>query len=192
MRVLSTLPFALLAFQSIACAAEDDSLDPVVVTANRYEQPVSRIGNSVTLLSADDVRDSQKTALSDLLAATPGVTVTRNGGLGGTTFLRIRGAETDQTVVLFDGVKLNDPSSPGGGYDFANLMTNDFARVEVLRGPQSTLWGSQAIGGVVNGNRADRCQAHSAPRAASSAPAWRARGSKQAASISPGASAATT
>ena len=150
MRVLSTLPFALLAFQSIACAADDDSLDSVVVTANRYEQPVSRIGNSVTLLSADDVRDSQKTALSDLLAATPGVTVTRYGGLGGTTFLRIRGAETDQTVVLFDGVKLNDPSSPGGGYDFANLMTNDFARVEVLRGPQSTLWGSQAIGGVVN------------------------------------------
>jgi len=102
------------------------------------------------MLSAQDVRSSQKTALSDLLSSTPGVTVTRNGGLGQTTFVRIRGAETDQTVVLFDGVKINDPSSPGGGYDFANLMTSDFARIEVLRGPQSTLWGSQAIGGVVN------------------------------------------
>ena len=131
-------------------AADADPLDPVVVTATRFATPLSKIGNSITVLSAEDIRDSQKTVLSDLLSATPGVTVTRNGGLGSTTFLRIRGAETDQTVVLFDGVKLNDPSSPGGGYDFANLVTNDFSHVEVLRGPQSTLWGSQAIGGVIN------------------------------------------
>ena len=148
-------PKAALALAFLCCCAaaraDDPSpLEPVVVTATRLEQPISRIGNSLTLISADEVRDSQKTVLSDLLATTPGVTVSRNGGLGGTTFLRIRGAETDQTVVLFDGVKLNDPSSPGGGFDFANLVTNDFARVEVLRGPQSTLWGSQAIGGVVN------------------------------------------
>jgi vitamin B12 transporter len=150
MRVHSAVSFLALGSCLSAHAADGVPLDPVVVTATRYEQPLSKVGNSVTLLSADDVRDSQKTVLSDLLASTPGVTVTRNGGLGGTTFLRIRGAETDQTVVLFDGVKLNDPSSPGGGYDFANLATNDFARIEVLRGPQSTLWGSQAIGGVVN------------------------------------------
>ena len=149
---ISTRFFSLTALilVSTAPAYAGDGLDEVVVTATRFEQPVSKIGNSITVLSADDVRDSQKTALSDLLSSTPGVTVTRNGGLGQTTFLRIRGAETDQTVVLFDGVKLNDPSSPGGGYDFANLVTNDFARVEILRGPQSTLWGSQAIGGVVN------------------------------------------
>ena len=64
--------------------------------------------------------------------------------------MRIRGAENDHTIVLIDGVKLNDPSSPGGGYNFANLLTSDNARIEILRGPQSTLWGSQAIGGVVN------------------------------------------
>jgi vitamin B12 transporter len=133
-----------------AFAGDNGGLEEIVVTATRSEQPVSKIGNSVTVLSAQDVQNSQKTVLSDLLSGTPGVTVTRNGGLGQTTFLRIRGAETDQTVVLFDGVKLNDPSSPGGGYDFANLVTNDFARIEILRGPQSTLWGSQAIGGVVN------------------------------------------
>ena len=76
--------------------------------------------------------------------------MSRNGGLGGSTQLRIRGAESDQTVVLIDGVKLNDPSSAGGGFNFANLLTGDYMRIEVLRGPQSTLWGSQAIGGVVN------------------------------------------
>ena len=151
MRILiAFFSLAFLLSNGAVRAVDQDSIDPIVITATRFEQPLSKIGNSITVLSAQDVRNSQKTVLSDLLSTTPGVTVTRNGGLGGTTFLRIRGAETDQTVVLFDGVKLNDPSSPGGGYDFATLVTNDFARVEVLRGPQSTLWGSQAIGGVIN------------------------------------------
>src|SRR5688572_13878300 len=82
-------------------------LERVVVTANRLEQPLSRIGNSITLIDAEQVRASQKLTVSDLLATTPGVTVSRNGGLGGSTQLRIRGAEHDQTVVLIDGVKLN-------------------------------------------------------------------------------------
>ncbi len=114
------------------------------------EQPLSRIGDSVTLIDAEQVRASQKLTVSDLLATTPGVSVSRNGGLGGSTQLRIRGAEHDQTVVLIDGIKLNDPSSAGGGFNFANLLTGDYMRIEVLRGPQSTLWGSQAIGGVIN------------------------------------------
>ncbi|HEV8334338.1 MAG TPA: TonB-dependent receptor [Steroidobacteraceae bacterium] len=127
-----------------------DELERVVVTANRDEQPLARVGDSVTLIEPEEVRASQKLAVSDLLATTPGITVTRNGGLGTTTQLRIRGAESDQTVVLIDGVKLNDPSSAGGGFDFGNLLTGDYMRIEVLRGPQSTLWGSQAIGGVIN------------------------------------------
>ncbi len=127
-----------------------EELERIVVSANRIEQPLSRIGNSVTLIDAEQVRASQRLTVSDLLATTPGVTVSRNGGLGGSTQLRIRGAESDQTVVLIDGVKLNDPSSAGGGFNFANLLTGDYMRIEVLRGPQSTLWGSQAIGGVVN------------------------------------------
>lgn len=134
-----------------ASAADDeDAVDSVVVTANRIEQPVSRVGDSITVISAQEVRRSQKTAVSDLLAMTPGVVVARNGGLGGTTSVRIRGAETDQTVVLIDGVKLNDPSQASGGFNFANLIATEYAQIEVLRGPQSTLWGSQAIGGVVN------------------------------------------
>lgn len=134
-----------------ASAADDsDPVDSVVVTANRFEQPVSRVGDSVTVIAAQEIRRSQKTAVSDLLAMTPGVSVTRNGGLGGSTSLRIRGAETDQTVVLIDGVKLNDPSQASGGFNFGNLIATEYAHIEVLRGPQSTLWGSQAIGGVVN------------------------------------------
>jgi vitamin B12 transporter len=127
-----------------------DDLERIVVTANRNAQPLSRVGDSVTLIEPEEVRASQKLAVADLLATTPGITVTRNGGLGTSTQLRIRGAEADQTVVLIDGVKLNDPASTGGGFNFGNLLTGDYMRIEVLRGPQSTLWGSQAIGGVIN------------------------------------------
>lgn len=150
-RVL-TVAVALLLQPALAALAADvdDGVEDVVVSANRIAQETSRIGDSVTVISAKEQRRSQKTVVSDLLASTPGVTVSRNGGLGGTTSLRIRGAETDQTVVLIDGVKLNDPSQASGGYNFANLLTSDVAHIEVLRGPQSTLWGSQAIGGVVN------------------------------------------
>ncbi|HEX5059183.1 MAG TPA: TonB-dependent receptor [Kofleriaceae bacterium] len=133
-----------------ADAPKQNELERVVVTANREAQPLSHVGDSVTLIEPAEVRASQKLAISDLLATTPGITVSRNGGLGTSTQLRIRGAESDQTVVLIDGVKLNDPSSAGGGFDFGNLLTGDYMRIEVLRGPQSTLWGSQAIGGVIN------------------------------------------
>jgi outer membrane receptor protein involved in Fe transport len=134
-----------------ALGAEDDSdIQNVVVTANRIEQPLSRVGDSVTVISAQEQRRSQKTSVSDLLAMTPGVTVARNGGIGGTTTLLIRGAESHHTVVLIDGVKINDPSQASGGFNFADLLTNEYSQIEVLRGPQSTLWGSQAIGGVVN------------------------------------------
>ena len=138
---------------SAATAFADDagrSLDEVVVSATRTPQPIYKVGPSITVLTHDAIESSQAVVVSDLLAQTPGVAFSRNGGVGGTTALRIRGAETDQTVVVIDGVKVNDPSSPGGGYNAADLLTGDIQRIEILRGAQSTLWGSQAIGGVVN------------------------------------------
>ncbi|MBU1346484.1 MAG: TonB-dependent receptor [Alphaproteobacteria bacterium] len=136
--------------QTAASVTDPTLLQDVVVTANRSAQPADRVGQSVTVLTTAEIEASQAVAVSDLLLRTPGVTVSRNGGVGGVTGLRIRGAESDQTVAVIDGVKLNDPSGTGGGYDFGNLLVGDIARIEVLRGAQSTLWGSQAIGGVVN------------------------------------------
>ncbi|CAN5132259.1 TonB-dependent receptor [soil metagenome] len=131
-------------------AADATQVDDVIITANRSPQAATRVGQSVTVLTERDIVASQTVVVADLLSRTPGVTVTRNGGVGSATSVRIRGAETDQTLVVVDGVKLNDPSAVGGGYDFGNLLTGDVTRIEVLRGAQSTLWGSQAIGGVVN------------------------------------------
>ena len=135
---------------ALEAAAEATPVGDVIVTANRSVQAADRVGQSVTVLTAQAIEANQTVAVADLLTRTPGVTLSRNGGVGATTALRIRGAETDQTVAVIDGVKLNDPSGTGGGYNFGNLLVGDIARVEVLRGAQSTLWGSQAIGGVVN------------------------------------------
>lgn len=149
---LLTWSVAVLLNPALAAMAADagDGITNVIVSANRIAQETSQVGDSVTVITAKEQRRSQKTAVSDVLAMTPGVAVARNGGLGGTTTLRIRGAESHQTMVLIDGVKLNDPSSASGEFNFADLITTDYAQIEILRGPQSSLWGSQAIGGVVN------------------------------------------
>ncbi|MHA6722521.1 TonB-dependent receptor plug domain-containing protein [Sphingomonas sp. RS2018] len=133
-----------------ATTSDESANKDIVVTATRTPKASDEVAASVTVLDKAAIDRSQDINIADLLVRTPGVTLSRNGGFGTATSLRIRGAETDQTVVVIDGVKLNDPSAVGGGYNFGNLLTGDAARIEVLRGPQSILWGSQAIGGVVN------------------------------------------
>lgn len=126
------------------------ALSDVVVTATRSTQPIEKVGSSVTILTTEAIKASQATSAVELLVQTPSVSYARNGGPGSATSLYIRGAENQHTVVLIDGVKLNDPSSTQGGFNAGNLLVGDIARIEVLRGGQSTLWGSQAIGGVIN------------------------------------------
>lgn len=130
--------------------AQSRDLQELVVTANRTETRLDQVGVSVSVLDQQAIRQAQSTMATDLLVTTPGVAYSRNGAAGKTTLLNIRGAESEQTVVLIDGVKLNDPSATGGGYNSANLLSGDIARIEILRGAQSALWGSQAIGGVIN------------------------------------------
>jgi vitamin B12 transporter len=133
-----------------AGASAATAVEQVVVTANRTPSQADQVGQSFTVLTLDQIRLDQETQVADILARTPGVTMVQNGGPGGTASIFIRGADSDETLVLIDGVKVNDPSDPGTGYDFSNLYAGDIARIEVLRGPQSTLYGSEAMGGVVN------------------------------------------
>jgi vitamin B12 transporter len=140
----------LAAPAAFAQPAPADTPDTIVITATRSAEPLARIGQTVSVIDATMLEARQTANVLDLLRTTPGVSVTRNGGLGGTASVFIRGAESDQTVALIDGVKLNDPSAPGGGFNFGNLLVGNISRIEVLRGPSSVIWGSQAIGGVVN------------------------------------------
>jgi vitamin B12 transporter len=151
------VPAALLAHADpdASAIAADSSLDEVVVVANKAPEPLSKVGNSVTVIDADAIKASQLPVLSDLLATTPGLSVARSGGVGQPTSVFIRGADSDQTVVVIDGVQINDPSEVSGQFDFENLLTSNLSRVEILRGAQSTLYGSQAMGGVINITTAD-------------------------------------
>lgn len=130
--------------------AEDAPDISIVVTALRSPVDQREVSATVTVLDEAAIRAQQPIALTDLLLRTPGISLTRNGGFGTATSLRIRGADSSQTVMVIDGVRISDPSATGGGYSFSNLLIDDIERVEILRGPQSILWGSDAIGGVVN------------------------------------------
>ena len=120
--------------------------DAVVVSAAFVEVAQSEATASVTALSRRDIEDRQFTMVADALRLAPGMTVAPSGGLGSVTSAFPRGGESDYTLVMVDGVKLN---SFGGGFDFGHLTTFGLNRIEVVRGPQSAVFGSDAIGGVV-------------------------------------------
>ncbi len=155
--IRSSICLAAVAASSTAAAEEASTAhavaadgDSIVVTATRAPLALDEIPSSVAVLDKEAIDRAQDIGVTELLLRTPGISISRNGGYGTSTSLRIRGAESEHTVTVIDGVKLNDPSSTGGGFNFANLLTGDIDRIEVLRGPQSILWGSQAIGGVIN------------------------------------------
>ncbi len=129
--------------------ASNDS-ETVVVTATRSAQPLQKTGESVSLITAEDLNLQQTIAVTDALQLTPGSIVVRNGGIGQNATVSLRGAEVGQSLVLIDGVRINDPSSVDDEALLGDVLANNIDRIEVLRGPQSTLYGSSAIGGVVN------------------------------------------
>jgi vitamin B12 transporter len=122
----------------------------VVVTATKVETPGRAVASSVTVITAGELVRSRRTTVLDVLRDVIGLTVNQNGGPGGTASLSIRGANNEHTLVLLDGVELNDPINPSRSYDLAHLSLNQVERIEVLRGPQGPLYGSDAMGGVVN------------------------------------------
>jgi vitamin B12 transporter len=121
----------------------------VVVSASRVPLPAEEVGSAVTVIFAEEIERKQVRFVSDVLREVPGVAVSRSGTVGSFTQVRIRGAEANQTLVIIDGIEVNDPSG-GSEFDFGNLLAADIERIEVLRGPQSALYGSDAIGGVIN------------------------------------------
>ncbi|MGH6609320.1 MAG: TonB-dependent receptor plug domain-containing protein [Burkholderiaceae bacterium] len=134
--------------QSTSSTSHTPLLERVIVSSSRTAAPDAEIGSAISVITAEELERRQIRFVSDALRAVPGIAVNRQGPAGTATQIRIRGAEANHTVVLIDGVKINDPFT--SEVDFAHLLSAEIERIEVLRGPQSVLYGSEAIGGVIS------------------------------------------
>lgn len=152
------LAFALIALAGTAALLAEDRQEKipppprhdVVVTANRVETPEKEVASSVTIITSEDLVRTRKTSVLDALREVLGLSVYQNGGSGAAASVSIRGANNEHTLVLLDGLELNDPINPSRSFDLAHMPLGQVERIEILRGPQSPLYGSDAMGGVVN------------------------------------------
>jgi vitamin B12 transporter len=141
---------AALAALTGAASAQSAGDEGVVVSATRLPTPVAQIASSVTVITAADIERRQDRSLPDVLREVPGLSITQTGGAGGQTSLFMRGTNSNHVKLLVDGIDMADPSTPTGAADISKLLAGDIAKVDVLRGPQGALYGSDAIGGVIN------------------------------------------
>lgn len=145
--MLMAAPVFLTASPSWA-QEERVEIGEVVVTASRVAEPAFEAINSVVVITAEDLQKSGAEFLPDALRSVPGINVIQSGGAGKLADVYLRGASSKHTVILIDGVKVNDPLN--GGFDFSRLSVDDIERVEIVKGPQSTMYGSDALAGVIN------------------------------------------
>jgi vitamin B12 transporter len=137
-----------LGSEAFAAASAEPTLPPVFVTATRTETPLEQLTTSATVISAEEMQAQQAETVLDALRKAPGLDVVQSGSRGNAASVFIRGAESDHVLVLIDGVEVN--STTLGAFNFAHLATDNVERIEILRGAGGTLYGSQAIGGVIN------------------------------------------
>jgi vitamin B12 transporter len=131
-----------------AAAQEAKQAEPVVVTATRIETPAEQVGAAVTVVTGEAFETHHYPTVDEALRSVPGLDVRRSGSFGATTSVSIRGANPNQVQVLIDGVRVKSPTT--GLAEFADISPDLIERIEIIRGPQSTLYGADAIGGVVN------------------------------------------
>ncbi|MBL8558951.1 MAG: TonB-dependent receptor [Hyphomonadaceae bacterium] len=147
-RLLAGAGFA--AIFALAAPAFADDAGELVVTATRTPTESDRLPARVEVIDRADFESKGLVSLADALREAPGVTVVSTGAPGAQTSVFLRGANSKHALALFDGIRLNDPTAPNGQYDFGQDTLGDLERVEVLRGAASSVYGSDAIGGVVN------------------------------------------
>lgn len=143
---VSVVLLGTVATAAVGQVRDTTLLEPIVVTATRTPLPMNRLGNRVTVLTGADLRAAGYATVAEALQGVAGLAVARTSGPGSNTAVFLRGGESDYVKVLVDGVPLNEP---GGAYDFAHLTTDNVERIEIVRGPTSVLYGSDAVAGVV-------------------------------------------
>lgn len=146
MRSLLKITFLAASALASTAHAQDAGDEQIVVTATRMPTPLDQLPTRVQVIGRADIEQQDLTTLPQAL----GSNAVQSGGVGATTSLFLRGANSNQTLSLFDGVRLNDPSTPNGQYNFGQDTLGALDRIEVVRGPLSTIYGSSAIGGAVN------------------------------------------
>ena len=147
----TSLVLALAINLSAQDSLKNKQLAEVVVSASRTERNIDDVGRSVTVISSDDIKKSGANSLAELLTEQEGIYVVGAGqNPGMTTSIFTRGANSNQTVILVDGVKITDPSAINNSIDLSELSLANIDRIEIIRGSHSTMYGSSAIGGVVN------------------------------------------
>lgn len=147
--MLLTLPFVAGA-ESMA-EDGDTQIDTIVTTGTRVTDRLADVPNSTTVIGFADIEARNCSSVLDVLRSVPGLQVTQPGGRGGVASVFIRGGEPNFTMVLLDGVRVNDPNNTrGGSFDFSTLNIADIERIEIVRGPQSAIYGSDALSGVIN------------------------------------------
>ena len=144
----SILFCSLLLILPVLKAQDSEPLE-IIITGGLVPVTRDNVGTSTTLITRQQIEQRGYQFVADILQDVPGLNLARNGGPGTLSEVRLRGAESDQTLVLIDGIEANDPAL-SSGFDFAHLLAESVERIEVLRGAQSALWGSDAIGGVIN------------------------------------------
>ena len=140
----------MMTFCGVITASVRAEVPEIVVSPYLVATPIARAGSTVSVISRSRIERSSAGSVADLLRTVPGLAVIERGGAGGQTQVSLRGAEAQHTLVLIDGIRVNDPSSARDTFDFAVLSLTDIERIEILKGPQSALYGSDAVGGVIN------------------------------------------
>ena len=140
----------IVGFGAQAADGADAVVDEVVVSATRAATPIEQLGDAISVLDAEQIELQQLMTLDDALERVPGVAITRSGGVGQNTQIRMRGFTTKHVLVMLDGVKVNNPSEADNQFGIDHLFLDNVERVEVLRGPQSGVYGADAVAGVIN------------------------------------------
>ncbi|MFM2302255.1 MAG: hypothetical protein RLZZ84_1991 [Pseudomonadota bacterium] len=130
-------------------APEAGAEGQIVVTATGWREPAAQVGQAISVIDTAELERVQGSDITRLLERLPGVSYARNGGLGSTTSLFVRGGDSEQLLVTIDGVRVADVAAPGGGFDLGTLLTGGIGRIELLRGSDSVVWGSDAMTGVL-------------------------------------------
>jgi vitamin B12 transporter len=154
MKKLLILFVCLFVALSIPVHAQEGSdtvtMKEVVVTASRVEEPLKYSPDSVTIITGEEIQKKGKQTVIDVLRDVPGISIAQYGSPGGGSSIYMRGTNNAHTLIMIDGVRVGDPMSTDGKMSIADLSTDNIEKIEIVRGAQSVLYGSDAIGGVIN------------------------------------------